>query len=292
MMLKNSLLIFFCFLSCNVFSVEPWTWCYKKKFLNFSLQDGNQAFLKTNTHQFTQLIFSWNALLPDQGSLQFWVRVHYADTSKWSDWHRMAEWNKQGGKTFYGKHNDGLEYCYVRLELPKGRQANGFHIKVKASLGAQLASLKALTVSISNMLIFESEPVQTYKNLPSIIIEGVPEWSQMRVDHPNALSICSPTSLCTLAEYVSAQKLHPFNFANGVFDQGLQIFGSWPCNIAYAYHATGGAIFYYVQRLHDFHALHKYLWSGMPVGVSVRCAFPLPGAPKPYPDGHFMTVIG
>jgi hypothetical protein len=270
--------------------IQPWTWCYKKTFLTTSLREGSQAFIKKNIPHFTQLIFSWNADIPQKGSLQFWVRVHYADTKVWSDWHRMAEWNQQGGKTFYSKHDDGLEYCYVRLEVPKGRFADGFHIKAIAQHGANFESLKALAVSVANMQKFEGESVQNYKHMTSIVVEGVPEWSQMLIDHPRASAICSPTSLCTLASYVTGKKLHPYDFANGVFDHGLKIYGSWPCNIAYAYHATDGTVFYHVQRLHDFNTLYRYLMQGIPVVVSVRGA--LPGAPKTYNDGHLMTIIG
>lgn len=279
------------FLSHACAAVQPWTWCYKKKFMTTSLEQGDQAFVKKKTPHFTQLIFSWNALLLHQGSLQFWVRVHYADTQSWSEWHRMAEWNQRGGKTFYGKHNDGLEYCYVRLEVPKGREANGFHIKVTKQSAASFDALKLITVSISNMKNFEAEHAAAYDHLPSVHIEGVPEWSQMLIDHPRAPSICSPTSLCMLAGYVSDnENLHPYDFANGVFDQGLKVYGSWLCNVAYAYHATDGTILYHVQRLHDFAALYHYLERGMPVVVSVRGV--LPGAPKTYYDGHLMTIIG
>ena len=269
---------------------RPWTWCFKKKFITTELRDGGKAFIKKNTPRFTQLIFSWNAMMPEQGAFQFWVRVRYADSKIWSGWHRMAEWNKNGGKTFYSKHDDGLEYCYVRLELPKGREADSFHIKATASKGASLESLKLLTVSLSNIQNFEAENARSYNTLPSVAIDGVPEWSQMLVGHPRAPSICSPTSLCTLASYVSNKDLHPFDFANGVFDQGLKIYGSWSCNTAYAYHATDGSVMYHVQRLHDFSALYGYLQRGIPVVVSVRGA--LPGAPKTYHDGHLMTIIG
>lgn len=275
--------------------MAPWTWCYTKKFVVLPLRDGDTAFIKKETPLFTQLIFSWNADLPQQGDLQFWVRVHYMDNKHssvkdWSSWHRMAAWSNQGGTTFYSKHDDGLEYCYVRLEIPKGCYADAFHIKVTAQHGAQLSLLKALTVSLSNLNNFAPESAQTYKQLSSVVCEGVPEWSQMLIDHPKASAMCSPTSLCTLASYVTEKKLHPYDFANGVFDHGLKIYGSWPCNIAYAYHATEGTVFYHVQRLHDFHTLYRSLWHGIPVVVSVRGS--LPGAPKPYNDGHLMTIIG
>lgn len=274
----------------SLYSVEPWTWCYSKKFVNHPLKVADEAFIRKNTPLFTQLICSWNSLMPRFGGFRFSVRVRYADTQKWSDWHRMAEWSSIGSKTFYGQHDDGLEYCYVRLELPQGRYADGFQVKVDPLKGAPLALIKKLSVSVSRISSFEPEYARDYKNMESVHIEGVPAWSQFDLEHPRAPVLCSPTSLCVLASYLSGNRLDPVEFADGVFDTGLRVYGSWLCNTAYAFHATGGQVFFHVQRLHNFKTLLSYLHKDIPVVVSVRGT--LAGAPKPYPGGHLLTVVG
>lgn len=276
-------------------ALTPWTWCYKKKFSAHPLRVADEAFKKLDVPQFTQLIFSWNAQMPKlsevrSSGFRFFVRVRYADTQQWSSWHRMAEWGNSGAVTYYGQHEDGLEYCYVRLELPKSRSADGFQIKVESMGGAPFGLIKMLAVSISNFSLFEHERAGAFAALPALHIKGVPAWSQRQLAHPQTPMICSPTSLCVLASYLTENTFDPVAFADGVFDKGLNIYGSWPCNTAYAFHAVDGAAFFHVQRLHGFGSLYEYLSKNIPVVVSVRGV--LTGAPKSYPGGHLLTVIG
>lgn len=282
--------LFFCCIMFTAHAVAPWTWCYTKKFVKQALKKGDQAFTKKNIPLFSQLIFSWNSLMPRFGGFRFLVRVRYADTQKWSDWQRMAEWSSIGSKTFYGQHDDGLEYCYVRLELPRARYADGFQIKVEPCRGAPLALIKMLAVSTSCISSFATERARSYAKLPSVHIQGVPAWSQFDLEHPKAPVLCSPTSLCVLASYLQGSPFDPVAFADGVYDSGLCIYGSWLCNIAYAFHATNGQVFFHVQRLHDFRSLMSFIQKDIPVVVSVRGS--LTGAPKSYPGGHLLTVVG
>lgn len=288
-------------ISLSIFSalqstVAPWTWCYKKKFTNTIMRNSDTAFEKTGLPPFTQLIFSWNAHMPSSkirssgGGFRFFVRVRYVDTHDWSGWHRMAEWGKLGGTTFYAQHEDGLEYCYVRLEMPKGRYADAFQIKVESLHGAPLGLIKMLAVCSSNLSSFETEDPEVYDQLSYVYLKGVPALSQRELDHPQTPKICSPTSLCVLASYLADHQFDPVTFADGVFDKGLKVYGSWSCNTAYAFHATDGAAFFHVQRLHNFKTLYDYLRKGIPVVVSVRGS--LTGAPKAYPGGHLLTVVG
>lgn len=275
---------------CSIDAVIPWTWCYTKKNTSKMIAQPGVGFTRMKTPHFNQLVFSWNAFMPEQGDFTFLVRVHYADINKWSEWHRMAEWGEHGCKTFSGKHADGLKYAHVRLELPKNRYANGFQIKVISKNGAPLSLIKMLSVSISNITLFEHEQASAYHNHGSIHIDGVPAWSQMILDHPDARVLCSPTAMCVQASYLAGIEFDPLDFAQGVYDNGLKVYGSWPCNTAYAFHATDGAIFFHVQRLSDFNELLSYLKKDIPVVVSVRGS--LPGAPKAYPGGHLLTVVG
>ena len=99
-----------------------------------------------------------------------------------------------------------------------------------------------------------------------------------------------------LSSYLSKKTYSPIQFANGVFDTGLSIFGSWQCNIAFAFEKVNGSTralveyLFCVQRLHSFAELYALLEQGKPVGVSVRGV--LEGAPKAYPHGHFILIVG
>lgn len=273
-----------------VHAVTPWTWLYKKKFTTKSLKTSDVAFSRIHTPFFNQLIFSFNAFTPESGKYIFSVRVHYSDTDMWSDWHRMIEYGQFGCKTLSGTHADGLTYSYVRLELPKKRYADGFQIKVTAEDGASLSQVKMLAVSISDLALFEHERASQYRATSSIQLDGVPAWSQMILDHPDARVLCSPTALCAQVSYLMGKEFDPLDFADGVYDHGLRVYGSWPCNTVYAFNATHGSIFFHVQRLPDFNALLEYLRKDTPIVVSVRGS--LLGAPKSYPGGHLLIVVG
>lgn len=271
-------------------AITPWTWLYKKKFISKNIAHNGIALTRTQTPLFNQLIVSFNADIPDDGKLIFSGRVHYHDTDTWSLWHNMIEYSRMGCKTLYGKHDDGLTYSYVRLELPQKRYADGFQIKVEAEHNAPLSAVKMLTVSISNLSQFENERAASYKLEESVYIHEVPAWSQMTLDHPDSRVLCSPTALCAQASFISQKLFNPLDFAHGVYDYGLKVYGSWPCNTAYAFNATQGEHFFHVQRLHDFHELLSLLRKDIPVVVSVRGS--LPGAPKSYPGGHLIIIVG
>jgi hypothetical protein len=87
-----------------------------------------------------------------------------------------------------------------------------------------------------------------------------------------------------LASYIAgfAEKVHD--------DSYLDIYGNWLLNVAQAYDASNGAIFFRVERMNSFLYLYKKISSGIPIAVSIR-GF-LDGAPKDYKNGHFVVVVG
>jgi len=296
----------FCFLSGDLFCAEPlqpWTFCYRRSFLEHPLTSGGRAFVKEKVHPFSQLIFSWNSFRPQRGFFRFWIRVH--DTKRgWLSWHKAFEWGHVQ-RSFGDAHSDG-SYNHVRYEMPHGRLADGFWIKIEVvggnggnggNGGARLEDIVQLSVSASRLNGFQVESnTLRYSRLKPIFIRGVPIWSQMVLDHPRAPALCSPTSTCMLASYLGKKTYSPVQFAQSVFDDGLSIFGSWQCNVALAFEKVNGRTraqvdyLFCVQRLHSFNELYKILARGIPVVVSVRGV--LEGAPKAYPHGHLLLVVG
>ncbi|HBL98769.1 TPA: hypothetical protein DDZ86_03945 [Candidatus Dependentiae bacterium] len=270
---------------------KPWTACYKRTFIDKSLSNGERAFVKENVMPFTQLIFSWNAVRPKQGFFRFLVRVHEVNGQWMSSWHKMFEWGADGVQRSFSSSSKGSSYCHVRLELMGGRKANGFWIKIEPVGGAQLSDIKLCAACVSCLADFKLESqLQRYSALESVYIPGVPIWSQMTLHHPRAPVLCSPTSTCMLTSFINHKNLDPVLFANGVFDEGLKVFGSWQCNTAHAFEWAGGAFFFHVQRLQSFRALYQSLQEGLPVVVSVRGE--IEGAPKAYFRGHLVLIVG
>jgi hypothetical protein len=298
--LKRLILLAVCFFSVWVKAAE-WTWLYSIN-PNDELSEsvfathGEGSWVKAGVPKFSQLIFSWNALRPIKGHYSFWVRVRDSVTKKWYKWHQMAHWGtdykgKSIQRSFQSNSAYGTKYLYVRLELPKGRLADGFSIKIKAHNNASIKHIKNITVNTCNLRLFSSEAyAAAIKLLPSIYIKGVPRKSQMALKHPQCEVLCSPTSTTMLISHLLKVNVDPRHVAQGVYDAGLGAYGSWPFNTAHAFELSKSRVFFHVQRLDSFKTLHSYLSRGIPVVVSVRG--PLRGAALPYASGHLLLVVG
>jgi hypothetical protein len=278
--------------------VKGWSWLHEIKPSDYvfytPINDAWQV-AKTDIQPFSQLLFSWNALR-SRGYFSFWVQVRDRITKKWYDWHQAAWWGtdskgKKIQRSLQSKSKYGTRYLYVRLELPKSRLADAFRIKIRAHNGASIQDVKRIAVNTINLKKFNSEvPYNSLSVLPSVYIATVPLHSQMVLNHPRHNVLCSPTSTTMLLGYLLKRKLDPRDVAQGVYDHGLGIYGSWPFNVAHAFEMCGGRVSFHVERLSSFRDLHKHLTSGMPVVVSVRG--PLKGAPLPYAQGHLLLVVG
>ncbi len=251
----------------------------------------------SNTVPFSELILSWNVLRPAFGSLTFWVNVKYGNNA-WSGWQRMAEWGARIQRSFINKNNPYVHTKHVRVEMQHGSLGRGFKIKVGFNNGADPRGLRALFACLSNLKQFKL--VRPPVTLPTTFIRGVPQQSQMVLDHPRFRDLCSPTSTSMIVNYflarlngsINDQPLSDYvvDFASKVHDRGrLNIYGNWQLNVAQAFDAANGDIFFRVERLNGFADLHACLMKKIPVAVSVRR---LRGGATPYQNGHFMVVVG
>lgn len=272
---------------------EQWTWFHRKTFTDQEQAENADkthiAFSKTDLPPFSQLVFSWNALRPSKGYFSFYAQVKNAHTQKWSKWHRMANWGASTQKSFETDPDTISSYHHVRLEAKGTGLCDGFSIKVEAHEGASLSLLKSFAVNLANLNLFmpEKDPLHA---LRSIMIKGVPKYSQFELDHPRNDGLCSPTSCAMLTAYLLSKNIDPIDFAERSHDQGMDKYGSWPFNTAHAFERAEGKILFAVKRLHSFKDLHDQLAKGIPVVVSVRGQ--IHGAPRPYKNGHLIVVIG
>ncbi len=272
---------------------SSWTSIFHRKLTERDLrmaQNNMVVFTKLDVPFFTQLLFSWNALRPREGFFSFYVQVRNSNTQKWSTWHQMVDWGNSVQRSYQTKGDSFSRYVHVRLEM-KRQLGDAFRIKVSAREKASLELLKAFAVTISNRKIFKPEQYnKKIAQLSSTVVKNVPRISQFALKHPDNGRICSPTSCTMLTRYLTGLVIDPIDFAQNSFDKGLGAYGSWPFNMAHAYEHSGGKNWFFNTRLNSFTDLHRQLRRNLPVVVSVRGS--LKGAPREYPQGHLLLVVG
>lgn len=226
-----------------------------------------------NTLPFNELILSWNGLRPRTGKWTFFVSL------KEGEWLPYAEWSANSQRSF---HSMGA-FARTYQDLVESKTlCTGFKIKVE---GEELSRLHRLCVCVSHL---EKHVLLPPSSLPPVKLKVIGQ-SQLLVPHPRHKDLCSPTSTTTALNYfLGGPKIDPVEFANGSRDEGFDIHGNWILNIAEAFHKS--QIPCHVERLSDFTAVHRHLMGGRPVVVSVKGS--IPGAPKPYPEGHLMCIVG
>ena len=275
--------------------LNEWTWVYRKNFIERDRKAHEKKkfllFEQGNVAPFTQLIFSWNAFRPLQGHFSFLVQVRDAATKKWGVWHRMVEWGHNMQQSFLSKSDGFSSHIHVRLETDDKKPADGFKIKVEPHNCASLGLVQGVSVAFSNFNLFKPQPHHAIdQELASVHLADMPTISQFALEHDDKGRICSPVSCSMVAHYLTGKYNDPLDFAVAAFDTGLGVYGSWPCNMAHAFEECDGKVNFFVRRMNSFKDVHQQLMQGMPVVVSVRGT--LPGAFKPFPQGHLMVIVG
>lgn len=277
--------VFFVTVHC---SRESWTHYYPHKVQSPAHHHKHYYYEKLVTKPFTQLLFSWNAKRPSRGYFSFYTQLRNAANKQWTQWHHMVDWGKSVQKSYVVEHNAPFSYRHVRFETGAVK-ADAYRIKIVAHQGASLADLKRVAISCADFTQFVPEN-PTITNASSVMISGLPSYSQMKIDHSRFGGMCSPTSVSMVAAYLTECSLNPLEVAQDVYDSGLDAYGSWPFNTAELYLLLHGCYYVGVVRLPSFFHLYKQLSQGIPVIVSVRG--PLIGSATPYAAGHLLVVVG
>lgn len=255
-------------------------------------QEENRFFFsQSNVCPYSQLLLSWNAKRPKKGHFTFFVKAKNYHTNRWGAWHRMLEWGADVQRSFSSKSDGFTRYVHVRLETEELLLSDAFRIKVVGAKGADLADLRHLTVTTANMRNFQPEAVtENLATLPTVVIKNVSKISQLSLDHAEKNRICSPVSCTMVSDYWGKRKHDPAEFARQSFDAGLNTYGSWPFNMAHSYEQCREKVRCYNTRLNSFADIHAQLRKNHPVIVSIRGR--LEGAPRSYPHGHLLAVVG
>ena len=270
-----------------------WAFLSHKKFalaeLDAAAPQNVLIFYQQKIPLFSQLLCAWNAVRPKKGHLSFFVQARNAHTQRWGLWHKMAEWGDV--QRSHSSKSDGFsKNIHVRFETEPYQLADAFRIKVVGALGASIKNVRALAVTTANMHAFKSEDIKKTAKLDSVFVARVPSISQIALRHTESNKICSPVSCTMVTQHITKRQFDPLRFAKNSYDKGLGIYGSWPFNMAHAFECGQGNYWFYHTRLNSFIDLHRQLKRGLPIAVSVRGT--LPGAPRTFPHGHLLVVIG
>lgn len=244
--------------------------------------DQKRVWQEDSVDPFDEMIISWCA--PRQGKKGAYHIYARVKTDEWSPWFLYATWASTW-QSSYQKEEEGICVYQDALEVIKNKKATGFALKIETE-GEMRED------DISSLYIYTNSPefsTLVFEEKESICLP-VPRSSQVILNHPRNMSLCSPTATASVISYLTGRRIDPLLFAHAVWDQGFDIYGNWVFNAAEASQLLRGWGDCYVQRLADFETIYKQLKKNIPVVVSVRG--PLPGSAAPYASGHLLVVRG
>ncbi len=238
---------------------------------------------------FDELLVSWNAVRPKGGQYEVYVGVK---CDEWTEDLLYAIWGADEALTFTTQaHDVRIRANEDTVELLGGAKATGFRVKVAAKNGATLDSLWALHASTCDVVLFKQRIVKNvaWKGAESIQLP-VKGRSQVALDHPRHMDLCSPTSTSAVVSYLSKRNFTAVDYAKKVRDASSDIYGNWIFNVAEGASFLGKPWNAFVARYESFEQIYANLKRGIPSVVTIRG--PLPGTIFPYSKGHLVAVIG
>lgn len=248
----------------------------------------NNTFIweETQLTPFDELIVSWDAERPLNGSYLIQVSLL---TSEWSPWFDYAFWGKCDQYTCkQSLHDIDVQVYQDAVEVLQGAKASGFRIRITANETASLSGFRRLHTSA----IDRDKHTVSFTPSKNISVNlQVKGLSQIALADERCLRLCSPTSTTAVINFLSGNRdLSPTEFANSIYDSAFDIYGNWILNTAHASHLLGESWCCSVARLTDFNQIIDQLIQGYPVIVSIRG--PLIGGALPYESGHLVVVTG
>ena len=239
-----------------------------------------------------ELIISWNADAPT-GTF---VKLEAAAVSRGhqTKFYTIANWSPDG-KTFprtsvRGQKDDAGKVDTDTLIVNQPADAAQIRVTLGGTNGA-LLSLKFLGLSFANTTI----PVAAHAPNRAAWGKIIPTPEHSQHGYPNAKGWCSPTSLSmTLSRWADVLQRPEMNLtvpevAAKVYDADFAGTGNWPFNTAFAGSFPGMRS--YVTRLDDLSEVEDWIAAGIPVILSARWDWLLPGRPLDK-DGHLIVCIG
>jgi len=239
-----------------------------------------------------ELILSWNADAPAGTFLRIEARAisgehhtKFYTFGVWSPDNRVFPRTSVRGQ----KDPDGNVDTDTLL-LTQSARAAQIRVTLGGTNGA-LPILKFLGASFANTKTPPAFRPSNRQAWGKII--ATPEHSQH--GYPGEKGWCSPTSLSMLLSHWAEVLQRPeMNLtvpivATNVYDEGFAGTGNWPFNTAFAGSFSGMKS--YVTRLDDLAEVEDWVNDGIPVILSARWDWLLPGRPIDN-DGHLIVCVG
>lgn len=233
---------------------------------------------------FDELIISWGASRPSQGTYLIQASLFIEN---WTPWFDYALWGASYQCTFHQK-NSVVEVLQDLIHVLQDKKATGFKIRVQAKNGASLEEFRQLHASMINRTIHHLD--SSVNPCHSLCLD-VPGLSQIVLSKTLGMRICSPTSLTSAIRYLlKSDTACPLEFAKSVLDLQFDIYGNWALNTAQAGHLLGKTWSCFALRFHSFNQVIAQLKKGFPCVVSIKG--PLINSAAPYASGHLVVVKG
>ena len=200
---------------------------------------------------FDELIISWNATRPKQGSYLISFRIQTKE-NEWLPFMPYASWGSSGQKS-YSTTSNNIEIEQDTISIA-GDKAIGFCVRIEAECGADLADVHTLCSSITNRALHCMQPLVLPEIPTRVMLEPL---SQMTLNHPRKKHLCSPTATCAVINYLSNKKLSPLEVAENVWDSSADVYGNWVFAAACASHHLGHKWTAAACRLNSFDEIAK-----------------------------------
>ena len=239
-----------------------------------------------------ELIVSWNADAPagtfvklEASAIASGHQIKFYTVADWSPDNKIFPRTSVRGQ----KDADG-DVDTDTLILNQPADAAQIRVTLGGTNGA-MPKLKFLGLSFANTKIPVAMRRPNRAAWGKII--STPEHSQH--GYPNEKGWCSPTSLSmALSRWAEVLNRPEMNLtvpevAEKVYDADFRGTGNWPFNTAFAGGFDGMKS--YVTRLDDISEVEDWIAAGIPVILSARWDWLLPGRPLDR-DGHLIVCIG
>ena len=240
---------------------------------------------------FTELIASWNVVLPKRACLAIEARAAYPGSL--AQYYKLGLWSidprEHPRQSVAGQQDADGTVSTDTLVLRRPARRLQIRLTMVAD-GSAESELKFFGLSLTDTNGSPSELAPCREAWGKII--EVPERTQMI--YPNGKTLCSPTTVSMLMAYWAQRLMRPEldrpvpEIAAAIYDSQWQGTGNWPFNMAYAGSFPG--IRAYVTRLSDISELEAWIARGFPVGLSVD--YDRLRAKGPGPNGHLVVLVG
>jgi hypothetical protein len=246
------------------------------------------------SYGFTELLPSWNAVVPDRAGVMFHVRTRDVRTGAWSPWLYTGFWGRTVGV------NRAIEFEHGKVEvdvLVLERPADAF--EVRATLlsfdpaGQASPLLRRIAAVYSRPVKDEATRVQLVDSPnrePIVPADLGVSFRAQGVAPANLRSeICSPTSTSMVMAYQGVD-VPTVESALTVYDPEYDLFGNWNRAVQFAGSMGLDA---WLERFSSMDDVRARIAQGQPVIASIRFgAGEFPSNVMDETAGHLIVIRG